>query len=167
MGTTNKLIGLLLLIISVSGCNAPIQIQDTASEMKPVFYNAKDIVTLDVSNAPDWAKVATEQAIIFWSNHGISFEAQDNGIPVSGGLVPEEALGIYTLQGTIVLSPELSGDTTVASCTMAHELGHSIQMQHVSNAGGMMSVHESVNSDGTCMWNDADQNELVRVLSLY
>ena len=144
---------------------------DEKSESYPIFYNANSPITINIENAPTWVQESTLEAVGFWAarNHAVSFTIDPNGkIPIGvkdGEQLPEEALGIYTFDGKIYLNSSLENNIG-AKCVIAHELGHSIQMNHVSKSGGMMSVYASIWADGRCMWNGADTVEFNRVLAL-
>ncbi len=158
---------LFLLALLIAGCELPPAPPVTApAPPAPVFFKAVDVVTLDLTGAPQWLVEGTQKAIQFWDAHGLSFEIAHNGqIPISAHELPLEIeLGMYTFDGKIYIPQK--ADESVVDCDIAHELGHSVAMMHASKGGGMMSIYASIWADGRCMWNDADQAELLRVLAL-
>lgn len=126
------------------------------------------IVTVTVDAEPAWLPPAAAGAVDFWQRQGVdelvigdagdvrvvvadAGDADGNGRDDFANVTP----------GEIVLDDSVGDlDELSRKCILAHELGHTLGLEHVE-AGLMSSPHMGGVDD--CAWTDDDQAELDRV----
>lgn len=142
-----------------------------------ITYDPRQPVPV-VDQGPAWLSAAFERAQTFWQGHGVTVERQDHGIRLMVGLrynpqpmdyAPgaRDAGQYWYDDSTLRVAEWLEPRANQASCVIAHEIGHAIDM------GGGMNVHTSPGSlmtgDGrvtmgeTCYWSTEDQQALDRL----
>lgn len=152
----------LILSVFMVGCGSEVgdvAVAHTAEKLYPTNRS----VSLSVGGQPDFVRRAAEVAADVWRAHGLIFTVSDTGdLPILDKQPPVGALGVYQGDSGEIWIEDM-GDEPGSACTLVHELGHSVGMEHVSNVGSLMSKIAGVNENGSCLWTDLDNAELIRV----
>lgn len=167
MAQTTKRILVILATVVLSECSASVP--------PPDFE-----ITVADSEAP-WVHAATDEAIDFWIAHNVLFLPTDSGRlsvvekPLPDDRVAECDCRIWLdgdnqmrgdAMGEIHIRPELGTSENYndrkRGCVIAHEMGHSIGMDHVVQGPSLMAPFVTFSDDGDCLWSDLDQAELCR-----
>lgn len=153
-----KIISLLLLsvILLISGCST------TVEEYKySLVVTDKQFVWLEEPNL---------MAAEFWEQHNkefyiVSDESEADIIVNVKELSPDRIGQCYCAFNhcTIELIPSLEdNDPRYVACVIAHEMGHSLGMDHVNVKESLMYPVAATTFDGKCFWSKEDQEELDR-----
>jgi Matrixin len=147
----------LALICLLSSCSAFID-----SEM-----------TIGYDSDYPWIAEPTELAIEFWADHGIDFVYTENSpdLFITVNDLPEGIIGhcrgclnTHDGSGFIEVDPLREDRTLLGNkCLIAHEIGHSLGMEHVSEPASLMSIYLTADlPNNNCFWSIDDQEELER-----
>ena len=154
-----KYIIYLFLVLELTGCSTLIETD----------------ADFDISNQPDWVVRNVFKASEFWEGHGLflnvgHFNKPDIEIKVDKDI--DNRIGEWRtnslkipLNGTIIIHPDLSYKRDIktgydiTSCIIAHELGHSLFMDHVEQSESLMAPLVGIDKDKTCFWSDLDQEQ--------
>ena len=165
MKKTNLSFILSIFIIFESGCS---------------YYYDDDVETCsyEISSQEDWLPNTVKQSIEFWADKGVFLDQvkENANVSIDVGDTESNFLGQYDIGKKIItLNQEVFNledgvDPTLGlrrKCVLAHEMGHSLGMNHVVSDGysSLMSVIASIGQTD-CSWTDEDQAELDRVMDL-
>lgn len=140
-----------------------------------MYVKPTDIHTIWYDEQNEWLKEPMYLAIEFWDGHGAIF-ADDKNSPdlfIDVKDLPPDRISqcdchfdtSYVGHGTIDIIPSRfdNGDLE-NSCVLAHEMGHSLGMNHVSKINSLMYFVDAGPDPTThqCRWTDADQKEFDR-----
>lgn len=144
---------LILLVLILSSCDS-----------KP----SKIDIYLDTKSTPKWIDDALVNTVAFWSEHGVTLIPGPEGtitftvqeLPPDRVAQWESHLEWYT--GNISIIPIME-DSLLTSCTLAHEIGHALGMNHVREDNSLMSPVVHKNGLDSCYWSRLDQEEFCRI----
>lgn len=132
---------------------------------------------IDTTEQPDWLVESVHEAADFWALHDVQIKPEDNAdgikLQVVRTTIVNRAFAEWVQSSnTIRVSTRLEAFTgptalepgpNVAICSIAHEIGHALGMNHVTaRSENLMSPVTSIPAEG-CWWGAEDQIELCRV----
>lgn len=157
---------LLLLALFVFSCDCG---SVTTEERTQTLGPAIDV------EAEPWLMDAFDRAVDFWDEHKIKLDAYESGyvtvflVDISQMSDPKH-IGEYDCHHhTIKILKTLKDNQKLATCVIAHEIGHMLGMNHVyvgkESVGDLMDSATATNPLGGCFFSDKDKNELKRAQS--
>ena len=123
-----------------------------------------------VDDGPPWVRAALTRAVEIWAQHGVQVVPGATGIVIEVGIPADEpvadARSLYRYRDVIYLAERLeSQEVERVACSLSHEIGHAIGMEHVASTPRSMLSPSTTVADGVCLWSELDAAELARVRS--
>ncbi len=121
------------------------------------------VVTVDTLTAPSWLDL--DPAIVIWAGRGVTLlPTPDGQVGFTVETMPPDRSAEFRAtfarnSGVIALDPSLSDPSRASACVVAHEFGHALHLNHVTQGPSLMAPAVTFAPDGGCFWSELDEQQ--------